>query len=109
VDGQPVFYREAGDPAAPHVVLLHGAPASSHMFRELIPRLAGDYHVVAPDLIGFGLGGTPPGAEAFHRDLPDAEIRLLDGGHFLLESHLDEATPILAGFLGAQRPGDTWV
>ncbi|HTJ33702.1 MAG TPA: alpha/beta hydrolase [Dactylosporangium sp.] len=283
VDGQTVFYREAGDPAAPHVVLLHGAPASSHMFRELIPRLAGEYHVIAPDLIGFGLGSTPSvtefeytfdrladfvegflaqrgidryamyvqdygaptgwrlalrhpehvraivsqngnayeegfvdtfwdplwqyadsrsphdaepllealsergirwqylhgvpdpdvidpdawlhdyaqvsrpgnrevqlalfadypsnvamypavhdyfrstqvpllamwgrndrifgpaGAEAFHRDLPDAEVRLLDGGHFLLESHLDEATPILAGFLARQRPSDTWV
>ncbi|MEV8513992.1 alpha/beta fold hydrolase [Dactylosporangium sp. NPDC051484] len=63
VDGQTVFYREAGDPAAPHVVLLHGAPASSHMFRELIPRLAGDYHVIAPDLIGFGLGSAPPVTE----------------------------------------------
>ncbi|MFG1807874.1 alpha/beta fold hydrolase [Streptomyces sp. NPDC049040] len=59
VDGLDVFYREAGDPAHPHVVLLHGAPASSFMFRDLLPRLAEDHHVVAPDLIGFGLSATP--------------------------------------------------
>jgi len=54
VDGVRVFYRAAGDPAAPVVLLLHGFPASSFMFRELIPRLATDYRVVAPDLPGFG-------------------------------------------------------
>jgi len=55
VDGHTVFYREAGDPGAPTVVLLHGAPASSFMFRNLIPLLAGEYHVLAPDYLGFGL------------------------------------------------------
>lgn len=59
VDGIDVFYREAGDPAAPTLLLLHGFPASSFMFRELIPRLAGRYHVVAPDYPGFGLSGFP--------------------------------------------------
>jgi pimeloyl-ACP methyl ester carboxylesterase len=54
-----VFYREAGDPQAPAVVLLHGTPASSAMFRNLIPKLADRYHVIAPDLIGFGLSSTP--------------------------------------------------
>ncbi len=59
VDGVDVFYREAGDPAAPTVLLLHGFPASSFMFRELIPQLAGRYHVVAPDYPGFGLSAFP--------------------------------------------------
>jgi pimeloyl-ACP methyl ester carboxylesterase len=59
IDGLSVFYREAGDPAAPTVLLLHGAPASSFMFRSLIPLLADDYHVIAPDYPGFGLSGSP--------------------------------------------------
>src|SRR5215468_480170 len=59
VDGVRVFYRAAGDPTAPVVLLLHGFPASSFMFRELIPRLAGDYRVVAPDLPGFGFTQVP--------------------------------------------------
>jgi pimeloyl-ACP methyl ester carboxylesterase len=54
VDGMRVFYRAAGDANAPVVLLLHGFPASSFMFRELIPRLANDYRVIAPDLPGFG-------------------------------------------------------
>ncbi len=59
VDGQKVFYREAGDPKAPAIVLLHGFPSSSHMYRELILRLAGQFHVVAPDYIGFGYSAAP--------------------------------------------------
>lgn len=59
VDGVRLFYREAGDPAAPTVLLLHGYPTSSHMFRDLIPRLAQRYHVVAPDLPGFGFSAQP--------------------------------------------------
>ena len=59
VDGLKVFYREAGDPQAPVVLLLHGFPTSSHMFRELIPALADRYHVVAPDLPGFGYTEAP--------------------------------------------------
>ena len=59
VDGVRIFYREAGDPAAPVVLLLHGYPTSSHMFRNLIPRLAEHYHVVAPDLPGFGFSAQP--------------------------------------------------
>jgi pimeloyl-ACP methyl ester carboxylesterase len=58
-DGVRVFYRAAGDPAAPVVLLLHGFPASSFMFRELIPRLANDYRVIAPDLPGFGFTEVP--------------------------------------------------
>jgi pimeloyl-ACP methyl ester carboxylesterase len=58
-DGIQVFYREAGDPQAPVVLLLHGFPSSSFMFRELIPRLADRYRVVAPDLPGFGFTEVP--------------------------------------------------
>jgi pimeloyl-ACP methyl ester carboxylesterase len=54
VDDLTVFYREAGAPDAPTLVLLHGFPSASHMFRELIPLLAGRFHLVAPDLPGFG-------------------------------------------------------
>ena len=59
VDGLKVFYRSAGDPSAPTVLLLHGFPSASHMFRDLIPELAGTYHIVAPDLPGFGLTEQP--------------------------------------------------
>ncbi|MFF0223770.1 alpha/beta fold hydrolase [Streptomyces sp. NPDC004629] len=59
VDGLEVFYREAGDPKTPAVVLLHGFPTSSHMFRLLIPALADRYHVIAPDHIGFGQSAMP--------------------------------------------------
>ena len=59
VDGLTIFYREAGSPAAPTLLLLHGYPTSSHMFRDLIPQLADRYHVVAPDYPGFGYSGMP--------------------------------------------------
>ena len=59
IDGRRVFYREAGDSSAPAVLLLHGFPSSSHMFRDLIPLLADRFHVVAPDLPGFGLSDAP--------------------------------------------------
>jgi len=58
-DGVQVFYRVAGDPGAPVVLLLHGFPTSSFMFRELIPRLADRYRVIAPDLPGFGFTEVP--------------------------------------------------
>lgn len=60
VDGHKVFYREAGDPAKPALLLLHGFPSSSHMFRDLIPLLADRFHLVAPDLPGFGLSEIKP-------------------------------------------------
>ena len=58
-DGVRVFYREAGPADAPVLLLLHGYPTSSHMFRELIPRMATSYHVIAPDLPGFGFTTVP--------------------------------------------------
>src|SRR5260370_4825999 len=60
VDGVTLFYREAGPKGAPTVVLLHGFPSSSHMFRELITRLSDKYHVVSPDYPGFGYSDAPP-------------------------------------------------
>ena len=59
VDGLKIFYREAGADTSPALLLLHGFPTSSHMFRDLIPSLADDYHVVAPDLPGFGFSDAP--------------------------------------------------
>ncbi len=59
IDGVSVFYREAGDPAKPTVLLLHGFPTSSQMFRNLIPELAENYHVLAPDYPGYGASDAP--------------------------------------------------
>ena len=59
VDGHRIFYREAGIDDAPALLLLHGFPSSSHMYRYLIPQLADAYRVVAPDLPGFGFSDSP--------------------------------------------------
>ena len=59
VDGNKIFYREAGPKTAPNILLLHGFPTSSHMFRNLIPLLADRYHVIVPDLPGFGFSDAP--------------------------------------------------
>jgi pimeloyl-ACP methyl ester carboxylesterase len=59
VNGLKVFYREAGDPSHPTLVLLHGFPTSSTMFRTLIPELSNEYHLVAPDHIGYGFSDMP--------------------------------------------------
>jgi pimeloyl-ACP methyl ester carboxylesterase len=59
VDGQQIFFRSAGREDAPAILLLHGFPTSSHMFRNLIPELANNYRVVAPDLPGFGFSDAP--------------------------------------------------
>jgi pimeloyl-ACP methyl ester carboxylesterase len=63
VDGQRLFYREAGPADAPTLVLLHGFPTSSFMFRNLIPQLADTYHVIAPDHLGFGFSDAPAVAD----------------------------------------------
>src|SRR2546421_3521925 len=65
VDGIKMFYREAGDAKAPALLLLHGFPTWSHMFRDLIPLLSDRYHTVAPDLPGFGFSESP-GRAQFH-------------------------------------------
>lgn len=59
VDGFHVFYREAGTPGKPKLLLLHGFPSSSHMFRDLIPLLSKSFHIIAPDLPGFGQSDMP--------------------------------------------------
>src|ERR1700743_2695812 len=61
--GLNIFYREAGPKDAPVVLLLHGYPTSSHMFRNLIPILSSKYHVIAPDLPGFGYSDAPKNTE----------------------------------------------
>ena len=60
VDDFNIFYREAGTPGKPKLLLLHGFPTSSHMFRDLIPLLSHDFHIIAPDLPGFGRSDMPP-------------------------------------------------
>jgi len=67
VDGTNIFYREAGSRDAPKLLLLHGFPTSSHMFRDLIPLLADRFHIVAPDLPGFGLSDLPGRGLTFDR------------------------------------------
>jgi pimeloyl-ACP methyl ester carboxylesterase len=63
IDGLDIFYREAGDPATPTLLLLHGFPTSSQMYRNLIPMLAGRYHLVAPDYPSFGYSAFPSADE----------------------------------------------
>jgi pimeloyl-ACP methyl ester carboxylesterase len=80
VKGRNVFYREAGDPTHPTILLLHGFPTSSHMYRDLIPQLADRFHVIAPDYIGFGQSDAPS-VEAFtysFESLTDHVAGLLD-------------------------------
>ena len=60
INGVDIFYREAGSPKKPTILLLHGYPTSSHMFRNLMPKLAKKYHVIAPDYPGFGRSEQPP-------------------------------------------------
>jgi pimeloyl-ACP methyl ester carboxylesterase len=63
VDSYRIFYREAGPSNAPAIVLLHGFPSSSHMFRDLIPKLADRFRVIAPDYLGFGYSDQPSGRQ----------------------------------------------
>jgi pimeloyl-ACP methyl ester carboxylesterase len=82
IDGLQVFYREAGDPDAPTVLLLHGFPSSSHMFRNLIPILSQRYHVVAPDYPGFGFSDLPSSSDfrpsfAAYADIVEKLTKLL--------------------------------
>ncbi|MGH7189282.1 MAG: alpha/beta fold hydrolase [Acetobacteraceae bacterium] len=86
VDGFKIFYRQAGPPDAPKVMLLHGFPSASHMFRELIPLLADRFHIVAPDLPGFGNSDLPPRAATFGRlaDTIDCFTEIVGFDHYAL-------------------------
>jgi pimeloyl-ACP methyl ester carboxylesterase len=89
VDGVDIFYREAGSEDAPVVVLLHGFPTSSHMFRNVLPALADRYHVIAPDYPGFGLSAMPDRARfpytfAKYADLMDGLLSQLGATHYAL-------------------------
>jgi len=87
VNGLKLFYREAGSEASPTIVLLHGFPSSSHMFRDLIPQLAETFHVIAPDYIGFGYSDAPA-ADSFEYTFDN------------LAAHVEE---LLFGVLGLKK------
>ncbi len=108
VDGVELFYREAGAPDAPTILLLHGFPTSSHMFRDLIPELAGEYRVIAPDLPGFGFSQAPDRSSFTYSfaNLANLVGKFVDAiglGHFAVYV-FDYGAPV--GFrLAAARPG----
>jgi pimeloyl-ACP methyl ester carboxylesterase len=108
VDGLDIFYREAGPKGAPKLLLLHGFPSSSHMFRDLIPRLADRFHIIAPDLPGFGQSDMPS-REAFTysfdalADVIDRFTEVVGLGRFALYV-FDYGAP--TGFrIAARHPG----
>ncbi|MBO9708065.1 MAG: alpha/beta hydrolase [Caulobacter sp.] len=89
INGLEIFYREAGAADAPVVVLLHGFPTSSHMYRNLIPALADRYHVIAPDYPGFGLSAMPSREDftysfAAYADIVDALLEQLGAKRYAL-------------------------
>ncbi len=85
VDGLNIAYREAGNPAHPKLVLLHGWPASSHQYRNLIPALADRFHVISPDYPGFGNSDFPDPAKFSYTFDKLAEVV----GHFLQQKGFD--------------------
>jgi pimeloyl-ACP methyl ester carboxylesterase len=96
VDGLSVFYREAGDPANPKLLLLGGFPASSHQFRNLIPALADRFHVLSPDYPGFGNTDMPEDFEYTFDRLSEVVEGLLEetGFHPFGLYHQDYGGPI---------------
>jgi ketosteroid isomerase-like protein len=95
IDGLSGFVREAGDRTAPAIVLLHGYPSSSHMFRELIALLAERFHVIAPDMIGYGRSAAPSTEQLDRVRRFYAE---------LAAGRLDEALGLLAGDISWNDP-----
>jgi pimeloyl-ACP methyl ester carboxylesterase len=87
VNGLQIFYREAGSKSLPTIVLLHGFPSSSHMFRDLIPQLADKFHIIAPDYIGFG-----------YSDAPDAEKF-----EYTFDNLAEHVEQLLFGVLGLEK------
>jgi len=110
VGGVSIFHREAGSPDRPKVLLLHGFPSSSHMYRELIPVLAQDYHVIAPDYPGFGHSSAPDTEQFSYTfdhivEIMEAWLIAIGCTRFVLGMH-DYGGPI--GFRLAVRHPD-WV
>jgi len=108
IEGLEVFYREAGDPNNPTLLLLHGFPSSSHMFRNLINSLADEYHLVAPDHIGFGRSAMPTTTQftySFDRltEITEGLIEHLGLDRFALYIH-DYGAPIGLR-IASRRPG----
>src|SRR5262249_43471069 len=98
IGGHSIFYREAGDPKKPTIVLLHGYPTSSHYYRELIPLLSGRYHVIAPDNLGSGFSDKPdPATTPYTFDLlaehVDGLLRKLGVEHCVIFMH-DFGAPV---------------
>src|SRR3984957_13558620 len=91
VDGIDVFYREAGPSDGPVLILLHGFPSSSRMFRDLIPRLADTYRLIAPDYPGFGHSGVPDRASFSYTF--DGLANIVD--HLLDQLHVDHFIPYM--------------
>src|SRR5229473_5928138 len=85
VAGLRLFYREAGDPSKPTIVLLHGFPSSSYTFHDLIPRLADRFHVIAPDYPGMG-----------YSDAPDPTV---------LQPTFDDVAMVIDAFIAQRAPG----
>jgi pimeloyl-ACP methyl ester carboxylesterase len=85
VAGLRLFYREAGDPSKPTIVLLHGFPSSSHQFHDLIPRLADRFHVIAPDYPGMGFSEAPAPT--------------------VLQPNFDDVATVIDAFIGQRAPG----
>jgi pimeloyl-ACP methyl ester carboxylesterase len=111
IDGLSIFYREAGPTDAPVVLLLHGFPSSSRMFRNLIPQLADAYHVIAPDYPGFGHSDTPDRAQFTYSfehlgEVVDDLLDTLGVRHFALYM-MDFGAPV--GFrLALKHPDAVW-
>jgi pimeloyl-ACP methyl ester carboxylesterase len=101
IQGHRVFYREAGPADAPTIVLLHGFPSSSHMYRNLIPALADRYHVVAPDYLGSGHSDAPSvrNFEYTFESITAVTAELLD------HLGLDRFALYVRGFLGRVLTG----
>ena len=109
VQGLSVFYREAGDPTSPKLLLLGGFPASSHQFRNLIPALADRFHVLSPDYPGFGNTDMPEDFEYTFDRLSEIVEGLLEhtGFHPFGLYHQDYGGPIGNRIVGRTRSGSS--